>query len=739
MKKIIFLFLLVSISFSQKNGIRSLNGALENTQKMVFDTTQASFGISTSNGVHSFWIPYRLTLPSFSWRKSGSSAVTDSIRYIQGSGITLTQSGNTLTISASGGGSVGNADSLGYLPASDWFLRSDTVGLKSRLLKNADSTTMRAYSDSLYGIKANTNIWTGTNYHTVRNFFTSQGTDTISAYSTGNKIYIQDTLNVSGNIKVGESQYIAGKQTHIFGKQDSSYTTATNIGGGASNYIFGYNNTIGLSNPTGTYGNWIFGQYLRSEGIGNWLFGSDDNFQKKIVPLQASVGFINEKVIHWGSNTMGLFGYMLSYATQTPHVKDSIRFGWRLTKYGSAVDTLANGGFALEGQRGWTVNSSGVMSNEGTRIKRYFSINDNDDDAWHFNSSNTSGKPFGNIYVDSAHFIVSAGYLDGDSIKLNGTTVHTTTYHSGIGASALGNITTGSVNAQTNTITSGNVTSSGTISTTGTGAHTFATAGSGFTVYRDGGSALMLFQTYGNANGSIYAGYAYGGTKASPTQISAGQFVGTFRGNGYINANDRQMGHLQFYSSSTPSATNYGAYARFQLVPDSSTTMTTHTLLSWTNGLPDFTIGTTAKTGTGNLYIDSLYIGTTLIIDGSRNISSGAITSTGLHTTDSLRVKGANYLAIDTTTVSITLNNQYTILCNNTSNITLTLPALALAYNSATKTGKVYNIKKNANNSATITVDANASETIDGDLTQIISAYKTNMVIQASATGWVIL
>lgn len=168
---------------------------------------------------------------------------------------------------------------------------------------------------------------------------------------------------------------------------------------------------------------------------------------------------------------MGLFDYVLSYATQTPHVKDSIRFGWRLTKYGSAVDTLANAGFALEGQRGWTVNSNGIMSNEGTRIKRYFSINDNDDDAIHFNSSNTSGKPFAPVYVDSSHFIVSRGYLDADSLRFNGTTVGTSVaYHSGLGASYWGDITTGAHTAygliQRSGLVSGNAFQSNSTSTT---------------------------------------------------------------------------------------------------------------------------------------------------------------------------------------------------------------------------------------------------------------------------------
>lgn len=392
-----------------------------------------------------------------------------------------------------GSGSVGNADSLIGYPGSaflrwtdttssiasktwsnNWFLKksdstlirtySDALYWKKSVLDTAnrwapkgtylfpsDTTLFRTFSDSFYVTKSTTQVLTGTKYWTNQQFF-------------------RDSVFISGKLIHGSSNYMASPYNGmISGEYDSIYSTASSAGG--QNYVWGRNNTIGRTNPTGTYGNWMWGQYLRSEGAGNWFLGADDDFQKKIVPLQATIGFINEKVIHWGSNSMNsLYDYMLSYATQTPHVKDSIRFGWRLTKYGSAIDTLANAGFALEGQRGWTVNSYGVMSNEGTRIKRYFSINDNDDDAFHFNSYNTSGKPFGNVYVDSAHLIVSRGYLDADSLRFDGTTVGTKlAWRSGLGASYWGNITTGTITANGAIGAGSNAISGGAISgTTGT-------------------------------------------------------------------------------------------------------------------------------------------------------------------------------------------------------------------------------------------------------------------------------
>ncbi len=130
MKKLIFLFC-ITFGLAQNNGIRSLNGSLNNSQRLTVDTTSsATFRWATSNGVHTLYLPYRIVNPSsgsFKWNVSGQTAKYDSLRLITGSNVSLTQSGNTVTIATSGGGSVGNADSLGGLPASDYVLVSDSA------------------------------------------------------------------------------------------------------------------------------------------------------------------------------------------------------------------------------------------------------------------------------------------------------------------------------------------------------------------------------------------------------------------------------------------------------------------------------------------------------------------------------------------------------------------------------------------------------------------------------------
>ena len=75
-----------------------------------------------------------------------------------------------------------------------------------------------------------------------------------------------------------------------------------------------------------------------------------------------------------------------------------------------------------------------------------------------------------------------------------------------------------------------------------------------------------------------------------------------------------------------------------------------------------------------------------------------------------------------------------TVLCNGTSaGFTITLPA------SSGNSGLKYNIKKIDSSVNTITIDGNASETIDGNLTVSLSSQYDSYTIQCDGTNWYIL
>ena len=96
---------------------------------------------------------------------------------------------------------------------------------------------------------------------------------------------------------------------------------------------------------------------------------------------------------------------------------------------------------------------------------------------------------------------------------------------------------------------------------------------------------------------------------------------------------------------------------------------------------------------------------------------------------------GSFAAGIITTTIALTLTaSHYTVLCNATAaTFTITLPtAIGIS-------GRIYNIKKIDSTGNAVTVDANASETIDGDLTKSLNLQNESITIQSNGTSWYII
>jgi predicted RecA/RadA family phage recombinase len=88
-------------------------------------------------------------------------------------------------------------------------------------------------------------------------------------------------------------------------------------------------------------------------------------------------------------------------------------------------------------------------------------------------------------------------------------------------------------------------------------------------------------------------------------------------------------------------------------------------------------------------------------------------------------------VAIDTTLGA----THYTVLVDATAGaVVITLPTAASAL--AGGIGRVYNVKKTDVSANTVTVDGNASETIDGATTQVLTAQYQSMTIQSNGTTW---
>lgn len=133
--------------------------------------------------------------------------------------------------------------------------------------------------------------------------------------------------------------------------------------------------------------------------------------------------------------------------------------------------------------------------------------------------------------------------------------------------------------------------------------------------------------------------------------------------------------------------------------------------------------------------LDARFEGTTdanlVFIDASTNnvgIGTNAPTS-------KLHINGSVTLPIVTKTTNYTATSaDHTMLCDaNTGSITITLPtAVGIS-------GRVYVIKKVDSSANTVIVDGNASELIDGALTQTLTAIYESITIQSNGSAWYII
>lgn len=104
----------------------------------------------------------------------------------------------------------------------------------------------------------------------------------------------------------------------------------------------------------------------------------------------------------------------------------------------------------------------------------------------------------------------------------------------------------------------------------------------------------------------------------------------------------------------------------------------------------------------------------------------------GLYLTGSSNIRGGQKVAVSTKTTTYTAtSSDYIILGNHASTpFTINLPA-------ATGSGQVFIIKNI--NTAAVTVDANASETIDGSLTQVLATNNSITIVDYATGLWAII
>jgi hypothetical protein len=132
--------------------------------------------------------------------------------------------------------------------------------------------------------------------------------------------------------------------------------------------------------------------------------------------------------------------------------------------------------------------------------------------------------------------------------------------------------------------------------------------------------------------------------------------------------------------------------------------------------------------------------GQTLRHDGTNWVANSTIinngTNVGIGTTSpvsNLDIQGSLGYKVNTITVATTLNQTHNVVLCNTGPYTVTLPA------AASNNGKVYYIKNIDAEGDDITIDGNASETIDGGLTFLLDPYKHAVRIVSDGASWHVL
>lgn len=98
----------------------------------------------------------------------------------------------------------------------------------------------------------------------------------------------------------------------------------------------------------------------------------------------------------------------------------------------------------------------------------------------------------------------------------------------------------------------------------------------------------------------------------------------------------------------------------------------------------------------------------------------------------SVTIEGALSLPITTVSADTTLDTaHYTVLVDASgANRTITLPA------ASSSAGRIYNVKKIDSSANTVTIDGNASETIDGATTQVLTIQWQSAQLQCNGTAW---
>lgn len=258
------------------------------------------------------------------------------------------------------------------------------------------------------------------------------------------------------------------------------------------------------------------------------------------------------------------------------------------------------------------------------------------------------------------------------------------------------------------------------------------------------GAWAMSFDTYSSSQSPVVLGRRARGTQASPTAISSGDILLFLSGRGYTSGGAfgvNNTGVIAINANEAWSGSAQGTNISLATTQNGTTSRAVDLILDKVNSGTRATFGSTAGTGTGNVYMDSLYIGTTLAIDASRNATLGTGSFSGKVQTGGLTSAGAFGVAniVDTVIYSAVASSIAS------KNLTATAGTYRLSYNLFTRTAGTggtaqMTLSFNNGNAQTMTsaaINLNSANSMDDDvfIYTVASGTPTVLVTVTGATG----
>ena len=252
----------------------------------------------------------------FYWSKQGSAAQTDSIRFIAGSGASLTQSGNTLTIASTPG--AGSIDSTNIVNLS--VAATDLVNLSVLNGKIANGAiTVNKFASSVYPAIRGKVGWTSDG--TITSDTLTTRVELGGSPSTSLKIF-----DVDGDTISILPQGVASKYVWLY-KDGATILAAVDSAG----YLYAQAlDQIGSGNMV--IGNGTLTTELQFNSAGNFTY---NNWQKKPDMLEFLGGALKETSAAGASDTTANYMPMKAFS-----VNDTATFDIFLSKRFTSLDSI---------------------------------------------------------------------------------------------------------------------------------------------------------------------------------------------------------------------------------------------------------------------------------------------------------------------------------------------------------------------------------------------------------------